>query len=255
MTRTMFHVAQWSLGSAMIAGVLTVAVISARAEETPAPAPTAEDTLVLHDPMEGLDKDVPKDRSVMGSDKLKFEEGKVGNCLHFAEAGGSIRYPKAVIPCQEGTVEMWLAFDQSPDTFDKQKIVMLWPTRGYHDNSIELLVGGESDWGKQLLFKICDKDKKRFNISTSIAEWKPGEWHHAAMTWKLNAEGKSTMALYLDRKLVRQLTDQTIMLDTDVIAKPNTDRECNYVWFCSGNGSGFKMDELKIYKVKREYTE
>lgn len=263
--------------SAMIAGLLALAAVSARAEDapapgTPAPAPgstptapgstpaaetpvPAEDTLVFSDPMEGLDKDAPTGRLVSGDDKVKFEEGKVGNCAHFM-AGGTIRYPKAVVPCEEGTMEMWLAFDESPDTFVKQKIPVLWPTIGYHHNSIELLFGGESDWGKQMLMKVCDKDAKRFNIDTSAADWKANEWHHVAMTWKFNAEGKSTIALYVDRKLVRQLIDQTIMMNMDAIKKPGADRETNYLWLNgAGATGGFKMDDLKIYKVKREYTE
>ena len=94
------------------------------------------------------------------------------------------------------------------------------------------------------------------NITASAAGWKANEWHHVAMTWKFNAEGKSTIALYVDRQLVRQMIDQTIMMNMDAINKPGSDRETNYLWLNgAGAAGGFKMDDLKIYKVKREYTE
>ncbi len=40
------------------------------------------------------------------------------------------------------------------------------------------------------------------SIQASIRGWRPGEWHHVAFEWKLDDAGRTSMALYVDGRLV-----------------------------------------------------
>ena len=38
-------------------------------------------------------------------------------------------------------------------------------------------------------------------VDAGIRDWKAGQWHHVALQWKLDDDGKTAMALYIDGRL------------------------------------------------------
>lgn len=235
-------------------GIL-VSVAAVRADQSYVSAIEAADkTLVLFDPMEGPAKDAPAARELFGQQDLRFVPGKFGDCAYFAGQRACIRYPSSILPYQQGTIELWISFDEAPGQFTRQRNIFIWPIKAWHDNSIELLVGGSKDWGRHLLYKVCDENAKRFYIITSLASWKPGQWHQIAVTWRTGLPGKSFMALYIDQKLVQRLADQTILMDPDAIRHPPFPQG-HWLWLHGGGTqAGFKIDEFKIYNTARDYN-
>ena len=208
--------------------------------------------LVFHDPLEGLDGG-PEGRVMPAV--VEFSPGKVGNGAHFVAGSRGIGYPVALLPFDEGTIEFRVSADEAPATFEHKRVLFQYSPDGSKKNFFALFHGGEKDWGKELILLVCDGQEKRFSITRPLTEWQANEWHHVAVTWKLNAEQGSSIALYVDRELVRQADGLTIMQDRDAIEESKGNREFGYLWFgIPGPGLGLKIDELKVYNVRREYS-
>ncbi len=215
--------------------------------------PVGAGGLVFHDPLESADGG-PDGRKISPAG-LEFVPGKVGNCAHFMAGNRGIGYPVELIPFNEGTIEFWVSFDDPPSSIQQKRVLFQYSTDDSKKNFFALFHGGEKDWGKELILLICDGKEQRFQISRALADWGANEWHHVAVTWKLNAEKESSIALYLDRELVQQQGNLTIMQDREAIDMKKNDREFGYLWLgLPGPGVGLKIDEFKVYKIQREYS-
>lgn len=222
--------------------------------------------LVLHDPLEGIQEQAPPKRTLVGSAaaiNAMFEPGRSGNAAHFKTAEKTaMKYPASTILSDEGSIEFWIAFDESPSAFEKQHTLMMFHSKSpqkpdWWKNMFILLVGGEKEWGRVMIFMICDGQSQRNSISTSIIDWQPGQWHHVAVTWKINAQGDSAMALYLDQKLVSHKNSLTIMQDKTAINADVSDANYGHFWFAPpiGQLTDFKLDDFRAYNVRRQYSQ
>jgi hypothetical protein len=198
----------------------------------------------------------PPERTLVNARGIEFTEGKIGGCAHIVSEKSSVRYPPDLMPWSEGSVEMWLRFDETPSGFKKARRVFLcFSGGGWHENSVEFFLGGQDEWGAKLLFMICDKTGKRFTISRPVTDWKAGQWRHVALTWRVNLPGESSMALYLDYKLEARLDNETITLDENEDGKSNQGNGAGFVWLNPGGAqAGFSVDEFRIYRLKRDYN-
>lgn len=231
-----------------------------------APATSAEEDaaapgLVLYDPLESGTEKAPPQRVMSvpayAQNNIEFVPGHEGNCVHFKGTNTGVKYPYAIFPFDRGTIEFWLAFDESPGTFENRHDILHYHAgKDWFSNYFTLFVGGEKDWGKTLYFMVCDGQAQRNHIGTSITTWKPGEWHHVALTWKLNDASNSAMALYLDHKLVESKSQLTIMQDKAVMETAKDDPNYGFVWLAPPGGSktGFNVDELRLFNVQRQYS-
>ena len=216
--------------------------------------------LVLYDSLESATEKAPPQRVMSvpagAQDNVEFVPGREGKCVHFKGPSASVKYPYTLFPFDQGTIEFWLTFDESPGTFEKKHTVLHYHAgQTWFNNYFVLFAGGEKDWGRNLYFMICDGQAQRNHIKVSVATWKPGEWHHMALTWKLNDAGHSAMALYLDHKLVESKSQLNIMQDKAVMDAAKDDPNYGFVWLAppDGSASGFKVDELRLFNVQRQY--
>ena len=208
-------------------------------------------TLVLFDPLQGVNRDVPPGRKIWGGQDLAFGAGKFGNCVHFVGPQASIGYPSGLLPLRQGTISLWISFDHVPGAFAKHRNIFICPISGWFKNSIQLFVGGSKDWGHGLYYMLCNRHSRRFYLVTSLASWKANQWHHIAVTWRTGVPGESSLALYLDGKLVKKLSSQTILMDR---RSPSPNGK-TWLWLHGGGSkAGFKIDEFKIYDVARDYS-
>ncbi|MCF6176799.1 MAG: hypothetical protein L3J71_13655 [Victivallaceae bacterium] len=163
-----------------------------------------------------------------------------------------------------GTVEFDLKYLTSPVDIMKSSCLIfqahLYGCKA-HSNVIELIHG----WGRGLFLLVSDKNGKRHIIRyPKVIDWKTGEWHHIAFSWRLNRRKTAEIALYIDYKLVGKLTDLTIEFNQAAqkkaysVAKPKNVREHVQYSYHFGGAGGKKnynvaFDNIKVYNYVRRF--
>ncbi len=222
--------------------------------QTPVPAATTDKSLVLSDPLGGLHHHVPPGREISNGNQIVFTRGKFGRCAHFLK-GGSISYHSTVMPARQGTLSLWISFDKAPGHFVHERQIFIWHAQAWFRSSIQLFVGGSKDWGKNDLFYIIsDKKGKRFYITIPLTSWKAHQWHQIAITWKTGKAGKSSMALYVDGALQKARKKLAIRFSAKAIQSPSPESNKWLYLNPSGTKADYKLEELKLYNVVREYS-
>jgi len=110
------------------------------------------------------------------------------------------QYPGTVLSGSAGTVEAWVRAEQAP---------------GDVPSGILLAVGQNApDWfvvaiGEGKLSFVFKNGRRPFrnpgefyvSLSTSVANWERGEWHHLALVWANGGEGQGLLRIYVDGTL------------------------------------------------------
>ena len=111
--------------------------------------------------------------------KAILEDGKFGKAFKSGEESGYLHFPtKGIVSTQAGTVEMWvMPIDWSGD---EQKFHTFFRARGNGD--LHFYKFYRSSLGLVFLTNAGDGALNNF-ASKNIDSWKPGEWHHIAITW------------------------------------------------------------------------
>lgn len=217
----------------------------------------AHGELLLNDTFEkGID-----DAVFSGAEMIDDDDG--GKCIR---ASGPVMYPQAkYISPREGTADFRIRFNsESALTNGATLTIFRAVAPGGKDsfaNSIVFMRG----WNTGSILLFGDKDGKRTTISfPKIREWKVGEWHRIAFTWKTGEAGASEVALYADGTLIEKKSGLTIIMDDALWAKamevPKSrtfnDYQYSCVWFggCWGTkDADVLLDDLSIYKIIRQY--
>lgn len=180
-------------------------------------------------------------------------EGKFGKGVRLTE-GARLQIPaQGHLNHDEGTVELWFQPEWNAPSGRTAAVPyhyhQIFDSRnGEYDYGFMLWLydGGEVTAGKSLTAGWADKDKSD-NVGLSV-QWKQGEWHHLAFSWRRTGPDTGHLRLYVDGKLVGEKTEgisfpqrvsDIITLGMNPTDSPNT----------PVNGV---IDELRISKVMRE---
>ncbi len=150
---------------------------------------------------------VPEDLFVAG-----IGEGQALNSpIYFPSSGPN------ETPWSEGTIEFWLkpnwqseARAEGPRGSLEHAFVHMGPIRPDHPtlsnvNSLALVHNASG----YLSATLASSRYRHRSANANIRDWKPGEWHHVAMQWKLiddNKGGGTTVQIYLDGQLASKET-------------------------------------------------
>jgi hypothetical protein len=122
----------------------------------------------------------PKGKVIVGTpvDQPVLADGKSGRALKTGPKTGCVDYPtEGILNPLCGTIEMWVCpLDWLPDD---RKFHTFFDARG--QGALYLYKYWE---GVDLLMLTCDNVQGPYASSrVSLAQWKPGQWHHLAGTW------------------------------------------------------------------------
>ena len=172
-----------TLSATPLAGLLVLAAIQSEA---------ASAEILLHCPFDG---DVTAAHASGPDFAVAREEtyvpGKFGQALQIGEdAAGVVYVASNNLDKARGSIELWIRPEWSPD--DMVRRYFVWE-EGPGD------VGTNCIWlwkyGKNLRFDVRDPEDKY--VTTSMANWQPGEWHHLVTTW----DCQKGLSLFVDGKL------------------------------------------------------
>ncbi len=157
-----------------------------------------------------------------------FRPGRVGQALHL-DASRPLRHPTVGrLSPEAGTLEVWLC----PD----------WPGDDGREHAI--LAAGflfhlvKTDTGHLVAAVISEQLDEISVAGAEVASWRPGEWHHVAVTWQEGGE----LALFLDGS--RAATTPLAARWTAV--EPATGLLLGASPVVTGGGFGGAMDELRL---------
>ena len=118
-------------------------------------------------------------------------------------------FDPATIQLSEGTIEFWVKprWDAVPrktgpgssleHTFFNQGPIR--PDYPYLSNYNCLTLSHSTDGN--LGCTIANSNYEARHVRAGIRDWRKGKWHHVALQWKLDAGGKTAMALFIDGRL------------------------------------------------------
>lgn len=144
--------------------------------------------------------------------KLEFaQDNHGGKALKILTASHRIYFPGASsLNLNEGTVEFMINFSVAPKDIIAKSWSLFRASTATFKNGFYLIHG----WKRGLIFIVADKDGQRFNLKyPKTIDWKENEWHHIAATWRIENPGKSSIALYVDYKLVDKKDGLSIYMD------------------------------------------
>lgn len=117
---------------------------------------------------------------------------------------------------RQGTIEFWIKLTTAPKVPESEwngqgKRVFfhcgpLRPDHPQNDNFNTISIFQEKKWGN-LIFNIANDAYKCRQININAGNWQKDQWHHVAVAWNLNINGKTRMEIYLDG---RQATAQVL---------------------------------------------
>jgi hypothetical protein len=131
--------------------------------------------------------------------------------IHFPSVG-----PEET-PWPEGTIEFWLQpkwrsepRGEGPRGTLEHALIHMGPIRPDHPtlNNLNSLALVHTSTG-YLSASIASSRYRSRSTSADVRHWKPGEWHHVAMQWKLidpDQGGSTTLQIYIDGKLASTTT-------------------------------------------------
>ena len=221
---------------------------------------------VFHDPLDSLSEG-PEGRFVGRG--VAIADGKTGGGVHLPEKlERGFGYPLSVFPVDEGTLEFWVAPDGDPNSYETRHDLFGYHTHNspWYKNHFSLFFGEvvneKGGWGPGLFLAIGDKNVSEGSGSqgrtvkmTPVLDWRPGEWHHIAMTWRLNSETASEVLLYVDYEKAIEIKGIPIFQSKEDIAAVDGDPRNGFFWFGPPWGSerDVKFDEVKLYNKARSY--
>ncbi|MEK6794554.1 MAG: hypothetical protein AABZ39_07240 [Spirochaetota bacterium] len=201
------------------------------------------------------------DAVLSGAEIIDDDDG--GKCVR---AVGAVMYPQSkYIDPREGTVDFRLRFNAESALTNNATLTLFRAVAPGGKDSFANTIVFMRGWGTGALLLVGDKDGKRTTINfPKIREWKIGEWHRIAFTWKTGEAGASEVALYADGALVEKKSALTIIMDDALWAKametPKSrsfnDYQYSCVWFggCWGTkDADVFLDDLSIFKIARQY--
>jgi hypothetical protein len=159
---------------------------------------------------------------------------------------------------REGTVEFRLRLDlpsaQIPNwTMFRIRLPGKPPEDSYL-NGFHVIHG----WGRGLFLLVGDSEARQQPLRYGgTSDWKPGEWHHCAFTWRLDEPGRSTLAFYVDEKLVERHDNLTLRFDAAAWAAAATSEGSDRLLILAGavwgQPSPGAIDDIRIYDHIRRY--
>lgn len=136
--------------------------------------------------------------------ELKFEKGAFGNALNVGATNSFLAYPaEKNVNGDEGAVSLRLQPAWKPND---GKFHLFWTFLG--NGVFNLYKYGGND--NQLIFLVTGRGESRdhyVTISTSIAQWEPGQPHHLAATW-----APGVIQLFVDGEKVADRSDPKLPL-------------------------------------------
>jgi len=167
----------------------------------------------------------------------------------------------ATIQFSEGTIEFWIKphWDavtraSGPRGSLEHTFFNLGPIRPDHPflSNYDSLTISHSASG-YLEGIISNSKYEPRHAQASVRDWRKGQWHHAALQWKLDDGGKTAMAIYIDGKLA---SDQCVGNPNHPNDQPLEMKPLTLPIQIGSMNTGFRpadadIDELRISSIRR----
>ncbi len=165
------------------------------------------------------------------------------------------------MPWPEGTIEFWIRprWKSKPQLDGprgnlQHALVHMGPIRPDHPTLLNVnTIGLIHSSSGYLVGSLASSRYRHRSASASVADWKPGVWHHVAMQWKLNDESGTTVQLYFDGQ---RATKQTYASPKKTAAQPLKATRFRPAVQIGSMNTGIRpadaaIDELRVSSVRR----
>lgn len=196
---------------------------------------SSDPTLLLDVRFEGDATSETGDEPVV-ADSLVFDTGHSGQALDM-RAPAQLAYDAFALDRAEGTVELWISpFWPEEDALDHFLV------SSGNDHGFLLL--RDQNWNLRLVvnrYGNIDSPPLETGVTTNIAEWTAGNWHHVAATWTDTAISLYVDGVRVDRQEVTELhvEQATVHIGSEGIY----------------SHAEALIDDLRIYAVARTSTQ
>lgn len=159
----------------------------------------------------------------------------------------------------EGTVEFRLRFDRPAAQIQSPGWTLFrcrppGPPDDSYANGFNVIHG----WGGGLFLLVGDLDGRQAMLRyNGTGAWTTGEWHHCAFTWRVSETGRSSLAFYVDDRLVERRAGVNLRLDLaaweTALAATGASQlviRAGSVW---GQPAPGAIDDIRIYNRIRHY--
>ena len=114
--------------------------------------------------------------------------GRAGQALSVSRTGKGVTYAeRGNLTKERGSIELWLSPQWAEGDEERQSFLQEEAPREIGQNAIWL-------WKYRQYLRFDVRDPEDRYLTTNIAAWKPGEWHHVVATW----DCESGTCLYID---------------------------------------------------------
>lgn len=197
-------------------------------------------------------------RPVVPADRL-FVPGVAGQALAMPVHFSSLDPLKLNV--EEGTVEFWVrpAWDVTPRSAGprgslEHTLLNVGPVRPDHPHlsnhsslTLSHLASGN------LSAHLANSEYESRTVDASLRTWKATQWHHVALQWKLDDNGRTAMALYVDGRLA---SDRCTGSPRSPVDRPLKMTPLPFPVQVGSMNTGYRpadasIDELRISSVRR----